>query len=350
MALNRNWCIIGMLPFNREHGYLLIAIGGGGDIVSAAVYAEMLRKTGFRIVLGSIAWERYVNDPNPGPIPIENIVGCRDISSYACIINPSSYALRSGGKIVFQAVNVAKALKEEIVIVDLYRGVNGYYRGVNTVLDYFDLDGVIGIDVGGDVLAHGLEEELWSPLADSMGLAMLNKYSESYLIVHSLGSDGELPINYLLKRISNIVLKNGLLGITGFARYEKNLLEKIFQYTYSEASKASLLALQGFNGELAIRRGSRRIQVDPFSLVSFILDPHVVYNESLVAKLVDNTNSLIEARDRLNREGIFTEYDLEEYIFENKIPVNELDGNKLIEIREVIRRKLRGSGFEKNGF
>ncbi len=329
-----------IIPYSK-HGYLVIAIGGGGDIVSASIISHILRRMGIRTVLASIAWERFTIDPVPGPIPLENIIGCRDISSYACIINPSSYALRGGRRIVFQAVNVSRALGEEIVIIELYRGVNGYYRGVNTVLNYYGLDGVIGVDVGGDVLAHGFEEELWSPLADSMGLAMLNRYSRSYLIVHSLGSDGELPVNYLLKRLALFISKKGLIGITGFTSRDKELLEKILGYARSEASKASLLALRGLYGEYLIRRGSRRITVNPYTLVSFVLNPHIVYKESLLAKNVDNTDSLTEARSRLNKLGVFTEYDLEEEIMNRNLSLEEISGDILIKIRDEGRRKLR---------
>ncbi len=329
-----------MLPFKNKK-YLVLAIGGGGDVVSAAVIAKSMEKIGFKTVIGSIAWERFVVDPMPGPIPLDNIIGCRDISRYACIVNRDSYALRGGRKIVFQAVNVARALNTEIVVIDIYEGVKGYRRGVESVINYYGLDGVIGVDVGGDVLAYGFEENLWSPLADALGLAMLNKISDSYLIVHSLGSDGELPIDYLHKRLSIIAKNNGLLGITGFSSETRGILENILYYAESEASKISLYALNGFMGKLGIRRGTRTVEVTPYSLVSFILDPRIVFGESLVARVVDKASSFMEARLMLNSIGIYTEYDLEEDIYSSNIPVEELTSEAILKIRLEGIKRLR---------
>lgn len=321
--------------------YLVIGVGGGGDVVSAAILAHILRRMGLNIVVGSIVWERFTIDPTPGPIPLDSIIDCREISRYACMVNPSTYALRRGKRIVFQAVNVSRALGEEIAVVDVSGGVDSYWRGVMTILDYYGLDGVIGVDVGGDILAYGLEEELWSPLADALGLAVLNRFDESYLIVHSLGSDGELPLEYLLKRLSTIISKKGLVGIIGLTLNEKSLLEKILYYAYTEASKIQLLALQGYYGEYSIRRGSRKVMVNPYSLVSFILKPHIVYSESLIARVVDKTNSILEAKEKLNKLGVYTEYDLEEDLLKENIEPEYLSGDDILRIREYGRKRLK---------
>ena len=329
-----------VLPFTGK-SYLVLAIGGGGDVVSAAILAKILRKHGFKTIIGSIVWERFIIDPEPGPIPLDNIVGCNDISKYACIVNGDSYAIRGSRKIVFQAANIAKALREDVVVVDIYEGVEGYRRGVLSIVSYFGLDGVIGVDVGGDVLAYGFEENLWSPLADSLGLAMLNRIDNSYLIVHSLGSDGELELDYLYKRLAIIAKNNGLLGFTGIASSERKVLEKILFYASSEASKISLYALDGYVGFLTIRLGTRRVFVSPHSLVSYILDPHVAYKESLVARVVDKASSLIEARNLLNSIGIYTEYDLEEDLKMQNLSPDEITPDVLLRIRNEGRNRLR---------
>ncbi|MET1160459.1 MAG: DUF1152 domain-containing protein [Thermoprotei archaeon] len=329
-----------MLPFNKK-SYLILAVGGGGDVATAAALAVILRRHGYRTVVGSIVWERFTIDPTPGPIPIRNIVNCREIGEHACIVDKSSYALRRGRKIIFQAVNAAKALGEEVIVVDITEGVKGYKRGIESILAHFGLDGVIGVDVGGDILAHGFEENLWSPLADSLGLAVLTKISESYLVVHGLGSDGELSLDYLFERLGIVAKHKGLLGITGFTSREIELLENIFKYVESEASYNTLLALKGFTGYRKIRLGTRKVYISPLNLVSFILDPHVVYRESLLARTVDNTSSIEEARRRLNAIGIYTEYDLEEDLARRGLNAEKaIDGALIVKIREEGKRRL----------
>jgi len=98
--------------------------------------------------------------------------------------------------------------------------------------------------------------------------------------------------------------------------------------------------LKGFVGEEVIRMGSRRVSINVFSTISFILDPHIVYRESLIARAVDRTRSLQEARYALNSLGIYTEYDLEEDISELDKPVEEIEGDDLIRIRENGRKRL----------
>jgi len=331
-----------MIVFSGKK-FLVLAIGGGGDVVTAAVLARSMRRCGYETLVGSIAWERYVIDPEPGPIPLSSIVGCQHIGEYACRVNASSYATRGSRKVVFQAVNVAKVLREEVVVIDLYGGVEGYRRGVEEVIEHYGLDGIVGVDVGGDVLAYGFEEHLWSPLADSMGLAVLNKFDNAYLVVHSLGSDGELPLNYLYERLSIVIRNGGLIGITGLSRQDRELLEGLLEHAESEASRISLLALNGFIGELIVRLGSRKAYVTPHSLVSYVLDPRIVYKESLVARVVDNSRSLDEARRKLNSIGIYTEYDLEEDLKKLGISPNEVTGELLLSVRDAGRSRLRGN-------
>lgn len=323
-----------------EKNILLHAIGGGGDVVSASIYANKLRKNGYNVFLSTVIWERYVVDPEPGPIPLNNLINCRELVDYACIVRENTYAERSGLKIVPQATRIAELLGLEIIAIDIYSGVNGYYRTLKNIIEYYGLNTVIGIDVGGDVLAYGFEENLWSPLADSMGLAALNKFNQSYLMVHSLGSDGELSIDYLLTRLSIIIKNNGLIGVTGLTSSDRELLIELIKSTFSEASSIPLFALKGFLGYIDIRLNTRRVYVSPYSLVSFILNPRIVYSESLLARVVDNTNSLDEANCKLNKLGIYTEFDLERDLKNTGISRDGLNREILFQTRERGREKL----------
>jgi len=69
---------------------LFVGIGGGGDVVSAALFARIFRDLGTKTFVASIIWERFVHDPVPGPIPLEAIRGKKMIGDHAAIINGCS--------------------------------------------------------------------------------------------------------------------------------------------------------------------------------------------------------------------------------------------------------------------
>ncbi len=324
---------------------LVIGIGGGGDVVSAALFAKILKDIGVEAFVASIVWERFVHDPVPGPIPLDAIHSRKNIGEYSAAINGDSYAIRNNNRIVFEAARVAEVLGEEVYIVDLMGGVKGYVKALKELLSYTGADYVIGVDVGGDVLARGDEEELWSPLADAMGLAALNEIGDSALMVYSPGADGELPQDLVLKRISTIMGMNGCLGSIGVGREYIEFYEKLLEKTLSEASRIGLLALKGFNGYKTIRGGTRRIRVSPINTVAFILSPRQAIKLSRPAQLVKETSSFADAWRILRENGIPTEYDLEKAILEysrmtGKDP-KALTAEEIIEIKTKLWRTIR---------
>ncbi|HEC96447.1 MAG TPA: DUF1152 domain-containing protein, partial [Euryarchaeota archaeon] len=238
-------------------------------------------------------------------------------------------------------VNVSKALKENIVILDLWRGVRGLVRGLKEVIQNEGYTRVVGVDVGGDVLAEGSEENLWSPLADSICLAALKHLPNSLLIVHSPGSDGELEQEYVLKRISMVAARKGYLGAYGMTREDAKILERILEYAKSEASMIGLLAFKGFYGYKPIRLGTRKVLVNPIHTISFIMKADIVYYFSRPAQLVDNTQSLEKANRELNRHCIYTEYNLEKDLIKHGlVDRNNYNYNDILEIRKRGKENL----------
>ncbi len=238
------------------------------------------------------------------------------IGNHAAIINGCSYAIRSGNKIVFEATRVAETMKRDIYLIDIWGGVRGYTEALKDIMCYTGADYVVGIDVGGDVLAMGDEDELWSPLADAMGLAAIYDIGSSTLMVYSPGADGELPEEVVLERISLIANMGGYLGSIGVRREYTKFYEKLLENAHSEASRIGLLALKGFYGVKSIRSRTRKISVSPVNTIVFILAPEPALNISKPAQLVRNTESFVEAWRKLRENGIATEYDLENAILE----------------------------------
>ncbi len=319
---------------------LLIAIGGGGDIASTIVLARRLEKYGVETVLASIAWERYIYDPVPGPIRLSEFYNTIEANPHYVLITGESYAVRSNRKIIPQVVKASRFLGKPVYIVDLYNGVEGYYKALKSIMNRESIDIVIGVDVGGDVVATGFEDELWSPLADWMGLATVSRVN-GVIAVHSPGSDGELPQKYIIERIDELSVKNGLLGVSSMCREDAELLSEVLKYVESEASRIPLLAYNGHRGSIEVRRGSRRADVTVFNTFTFYLDSQILVENTKPVKHILYTTSLDEARRLLNSMGIYTELDLEEDLAAMGVKPGELTGELLLKVREDGRKRIK---------
>ncbi|MEM1695331.1 MAG: DUF1152 domain-containing protein [Desulfurococcaceae archaeon] len=321
---------------------LVLAIGGGGDIASAVVIARSLARFNVKYTLASIAWERFVYDPVPGPIRLDEVRNYVKRGEGYVVVDKNSYAVRNDRKVVFQAVNASKATGEHVYVVDVYGGVRGYVEAMNEVISSTGADYVLGVDVGGDSLATGCEETLWSPLADWMGVSAVGSL-KGVLAVHSLGSDGELEQNYLLTRVDQISQRGGLIAVSSLSRRDAELLEELLRYVKSEASMVSLLALKGYRGLFKLRMGSRSVNVNLISTFTFYLLADVVSRDVSVLNELASTRSLSEANNLLNRYGIYTELNLEEDLAELGVKPEELMADHLTNVRSRGLRELENA-------
>ncbi|MCX8196016.1 MAG: DUF1152 domain-containing protein [Acidilobaceae archaeon] len=307
---------------------LVAGIGGGGDSLGALVFYHKLKALGARPLLGSVGWERLVVDPFPGPIPLEQLRNAEPISRAAALVTGESYADRYGYRVRPQIAVAAGLLGERAVFLDLSKGAEGL-REAFEALGQLGVEAILGVDVGGDAVAIGCEEELWSPLADAISLAALRASSlRSLLIVLSPGADGELPSSLVLERIARVARRGGLVGTYGLARREHALLKDHLHLFASEASKIPFEAFAGAMGERKIRGGVRTVQLSPLSTVAFALEVSAVYEQSELARLAAGSRSVREARERLNSRCVYTELDLEEDLSsrqsERPVPIAEL--------------------------
>jgi len=295
-------------------GVLVVAIGGGGDIVSAAVLASSLEREGIPTVIAALPWERFVLDPEPGPVPLDTVTPAERVTPHTLLAYPGCSFAHGGRVIPTQACRVGEVIQRPIYLLDLWGGEVAVRNGINEILELHDIDVVIGVDVGGDVLACGIEDTLWSPLADQIGLSAIanSNAREALLAVHSLGADGELPMETMLARIAKTLKLGGYRWIRGLTAPDIELLKAITAKALTEASRVSLEALKGVYADIVIRDGTRRVHVSPYSLATFILDARLLYKISPMARIVHGTTSIREARIKLNQACVYTELDLEE--------------------------------------
>ncbi|MCI0481279.1 MAG: DUF1152 domain-containing protein, partial [Candidatus Dadabacteria bacterium] len=144
---------------------MLIGVGGGGDIVGTIPTADLLGMFGIECVFGGLSWERSVIDPMPGPRKFDEVRNARRLNDVVWFANEDT--VTSTG-VRFAESGVAEVLGKETLLIDIHPGPAAVAEGILHAAGELGADLIIGIDVGGDLLALGNEPGLMSPLADSI--------------------------------------------------------------------------------------------------------------------------------------------------------------------------------------
>jgi len=307
---------------------MIIGVGGGGDVVGTIPTSRYLRWLNIRTIIGGLTWERYVNDPEPGPRKMEEILEIERLSATVGLANEKT---RTTKGVRFTEAAVAGVLKEKTVLIDPNQGVQGVIDGLNEAIEKLSVDLFIGIDVGGDVLADGSEGGLHSMLADSMLLAaMVNLRVPAVLGVLGCCADGELTFEQFNKQVAKIASYGGLLGARGLTPEDVATLEEVIPYTKTESSALAVKAAQGIIGDFYIRGGYRKVTLTPMSALTFYFDPRVVFDRiSKVAKDLVTTRSLDEAQAVLERANLPSELTFERsYVWKRYSEKDKPEGNQ----------------------
>ena len=312
--------------------------------MSAAVLARSFERCGGTAFVGSLVWERFVYDPEPGPIPFDRLVNSVPIATSLALITPTTYALRRFGIVRPQASRVSQAISRPVIGLDITRRVDEVSRDLDELCRYLSIDVVVAVDVGGDVLATEPCEDLWSPLADAMGLAVVSRLRvPTILAVVSPGADGELSREKVSRLLEDLARDGALLGGYIVGSIDAEEYDRVLEIARSEASSIPARAARGFRGEIAIRGGSRRVFVDVSSCSVYLLDARTVASRAL-ARLVEDSDDVYTARRKLNAVGIYTELDLEEDLLKAFLEGVPLNPRTVEEIRRRGMERVRARG------
>ena len=316
---------------------LCLGIGGGGDVVGALATAEHCRiEYGARPVLGGVTWERRPIDPEPGPRAAAEIEGGRPVAAGASaererpapatlaaspvLLATAETRVRSSG-VRFAESRMAELLGEETVLVDANHGPASIAAGLGEAADALGCDLVVFVDVGGDVLAHGDEPGLASPLCDSVLLAaavrMAERPSPKVLgAVFGIGCDGELTPDEVLERLHEVDRHGGLLGRLPIEEPVARRLEEAVAAVPTEASALALRAFRGESGRIEIRSGRRTVDLRPLAAATVFFDPVVAADSAArLARAVHDAPHLDAANDILHGLGVRTELDYEREMY-----------------------------------
>ena len=289
---------------------LVIGIGGGGDVVGALAAAQAARALGTDAVIGGISWERRPVDPLPGPRRLDEISGAQPLHEAVALAGADT---TGPGGFRFCEADMAAFLGEPVVLVDPNPGPATIAAGLDAAAAQLECDLVVLLDVGGDVLAHGHEPGLASPLADAIVLAAAPRMMTPAIgIVFGIGCDGELTPPEVLERLEEVRAAGGDLGDLPLPAAALDLVEGALAHVTTEASAMAVRCARGETGLIPIRGGRRSVPLtaDGGRLVCF--DPLIaIHSAARLAAAVADAPSLEDAQAVLTGLGVRTELDYE---------------------------------------
>jgi hypothetical protein len=277
---------------------LIVGIGGGGDVVGALAAAELLGDA----VVGGLTWERRPVDPIPGPRLLEEVAGAEPLNDAVALCGPET----SGpGGFLFCESHVARATGSKTVLVDPNPGPQAVAAALDDAAARLGCGRIVLLDVGGDVLAHGDEAGLASPLADAVLLACAAFLrTPSVGAVFGAGCDAELTSDEVRARLDEV-------GTTAEDRLSADQLERLQAVAAEVPTEASAMALRcaiGERGEVAIRQGRRNVLLTELGGIVAWFDPlRAMATAARLAAVVRDARSLEEADALLESRGIRTE-------------------------------------------
>jgi hypothetical protein len=294
---------------------LILGMGGGGDVVGALATAEFARLyDGADPVLGGLAWERRPIDPVPGPRSISEIQDGEELAPGILLAGPRTRVRGRG--VLFAESRMAEFLGTRTVLVTLEHGPAEVARGLELAKARLDVDLVVFIDVGGDVLAAGDEPGLRSPLCDALMLAAAARLAAGGHPVlggvFGIGCDAELTPQEVLAHLGRLAEAGGLCGARGLTAAVAERLEAAVEIVPTEASAQAVRAFRGVQGPTTIRGGTRTLELSVAAATTFYFDVEVASAVcGRLLRAVANARSLEEANDGMRAIGVQTELDLE---------------------------------------
>jgi hypothetical protein len=290
----------------------VLGIGGGGDVVGAMAAARLCQSFGAEFRLGGVAWERFPIDPYPGPRSVDQIHGGKRLGP-AVVLADENTTTPDG--VPFSEARMAGFICSDTVLLDISGGPAAVAEGILTAARTLDCDLCLLVDVGGDVLAHGDEPGLASPLCDAVMLAAGGRVAEeipTVAAVYGAGCDGELTPEEVLERISELARAGALLGAWGLTPAVAEQIEAAARVVPTEASLMGVRCARGETGLAQIRGGRRSVRLTPLGALTFFFDPLPTLRDAApLARAVAEAESLEAAHDALVAQGVATELDLE---------------------------------------
>lgn len=309
---------------------LLVASGGGGDAIAAAmVAADPLGAE--ELLIASFSWDRLIVDPIPGPRTATDFVDLAPVGHHNFRVLPTSATVPPAASSLPRLA--AWLLPARLYLLDPYRGVIGLRQQLEELVALVHVDHIEVLDVGGDILAAGNEPGLRSPLADSLTLAAVHAVdSHASVSVAGPGLDGELTEAEVCNRcrVFGVTSAHSVLSrdqVFGYGR--------IFEWHLSEATGMLRAAAMGIRGAVELRDHGALVPLTERSAEVWRVHASSAFEKSLTARALVGTASLEEAESALIAIGRPSEIE-----YERRKARRLPDEREMSNINEIVSQRL----------
>lgn len=270
---------------------LLVAAGGGGDAIGAAMIAagpEVLNDGVCGIA--TFSWDRLLIDPRPGPRAAEDFAGLGRPADHVHIVTAASRPIPPAGSTL---PRLAGSMPEErLFLLDPSGGGEGLHKQIRSAASHLGADRVLLVDVGGDIIARGDEPELKSPLADGLAAAAcMGLDIPVEVAVAGPGLDGELTAD----RVRTALRQAGGRKATVLGPAHARRAASALDWHPSEVSGLLAAAADGIRGVVEIRDGGTPIELDDRSAEVWLVPLQALINRSMLIAPLAATGTLTAA-------------------------------------------------------
>ncbi|MFJ3494084.1 DUF1152 domain-containing protein [Streptomyces sp. NPDC086091] len=281
---------------------LIVAAGGGGDAVGAALLHSALYGDDDPAVILTYAWDRLLIDPLPGPRNPADFTGLEPLTRTTSGVPATARPLPPAGSTL---PRLAAHLPHRLALIDPRHGVRGITDQLDDLVAHLRPTSVDLLDIGGDILARGDEPTLKSPLADALTLAACAQLdADVRLLIAGPGLDGELPYDAELR---------DLLGprVHTFTACDVEPISAVLEWHPSEATGMLAATARGVRGICEIRDAGLPVPLTDDSPVVHEADLDQVLDRNELARAVVSTSTLPQAEALSRRICGFSEIDYE---------------------------------------
>ena len=256
-------------------------------------------------MIATYAWDRLLVDPLPGPRGLGSFTGLRQVGPRTFLVEGSSLPIAPAGSTL---PRVAAELPVRLALLDPYGGGQGMAEQLRDAVSVFDIDQVLVVDVGGDVVARGDEPGLKSPLADALALAASCDLPVPVdVAVVGVGLDGELPAEYVRQRLR--AMGGGIDAL--LKPRDAEVVASLFEWHPSEATAMLAAAVAGARGVVEVRDSGTQIVLDDACVQVWRCPAGPLTRASPLASRLVGTVTLDEVEDVVRDVCGFCEIDYE---------------------------------------
>ncbi|MFF4831797.1 DUF1152 domain-containing protein [Streptomyces sp. NPDC001315] len=271
---------------------LIVAAGGGGDAVAAAMLdAALYGDEPDHAVILTYAWDRLLIDPVPGPRGPDNFTGL-------ALVTPAVWSVPANARPIAPAGSTLPRLAAELphtfALIDPRHGAEGITRQLEELFGYFKPTTIDLLDVGGDILARGDEPTLKSPLADALTLAACCQVEAPIrLLVAGPGLDGEVSVDDIRSLFGPLVHR--------FTAENTEPVSSVLEWHPSEATGMLAATARGVRGICEVRDAGLPIPLTDEGPTVHEVDLDEALSRNELARAVLSTTTLDEV-ETLSRE------------------------------------------------